>query len=230
MLNNYKKINLKKNVLKKNVFWNIPLQPTSKFQMAETPKTSFLGGLPVVFGQQPLPQKFWWWKKKSKQLKHQKLNFFFSSIVFNSIFLFKKFPKTKKKVFGVFGLKKKLLLINKLFSTKTRYKGYALKPKKGGYFVTSLGFRSFMPKSHSDRLLMNKAPIEWLIGLKLNQRRKRFSAHEKKTLINIVSSSKLQHKGVCLKKGERATGKGPYWQKVASIVNKRIEKEEQKTK
>lgn len=103
-----------------------------------------------------------------------------------------------------------MLLINKLFCTKTRYKGYVLKPKKGGYFVTSLGFNSFMPKSHSDRLLINKAPIEWLIGLKINQRRQRFSVYKKKVSVNVVSSSKPQQKGVRFKKGERAQGKGPY--------------------
>ena len=67
-----------------------------------------------------------------------------------------------------------------------------------------------MPKSHSERLLTNRAPIEWLIGLKVDQRRKRFSVRDKKTTVNIVSSSKFQQKGVRLKKGERMKGRGQY--------------------
>jgi hypothetical protein len=67
-----------------------------------------------------------------------------------------------------------------------------------------------MPKSHSDRLLTNKAPLEWLIGLTINQRRKRFSACKKVIKLNIISSSKQQQKSVRLKKGERMRGRSPY--------------------
>lgn len=118
-----------------------------------------------------------------------------------------------------------MLLVNKLFCTKKRYKGYALKAKRGGYTTSTLGFRSFMPKSHSDRLLINKAPIEWLIGLKITQRRKRFSVYGKRTHVNVVSSSKAQKKSVRLKRGEKVRGQGYFWRNVAAGVNKRIKKE-----
>lgn len=224
-LNQCKKISFIEEKSKSTLFWEAPFPPKARFQMRPTPNTKFLGGLPVVFGQQQ--KKKWWLKKKRKQSKHLKLRFFFSSSVFNSIFLFKKFSKSNFPKYGKFPLKKQLLLINKLFCKKKRYNGYALSSIKGGYFTTVLGFRSFMPKSHSERLLTNRAPIEWLIGLKVDQRRKRFSVRDKKTTVNIVSSSKFQQKGVRLKKGERMKGRGQYWRHIASIVNKRIEKEEQ---
>lgn len=223
LLNQSKKIFLNEKNLNLSLFWETPFPFKSRFQTRPKPKASLLGGLPVVFGQQQ--QK--WWKKKRKTSKHLKLRFFFSSSVFNSIFLFKKFSKKNFPEYGKFKLKQQLLLINNLFCKKKRYNGYALSSIKGGYFTTVLGFRSFMPKSHSERLLTNRAPIEWLIGLKIAHRRKRFAVREKKTTVNIISSSKIQQKGIRLRKGERMKGKGQYWRHLASIVNKRLKKEEQ---
>jgi hypothetical protein len=226
LLNKYKKIKTEKVSSNINFFWKPPFPSVARIQVAPNPQQTLLGGLSIVFGEQPLPQKFWWLKKKKKSIKFLRRHFFFSSVVFNSIFLFKKFPKIKNKQFGKIKLKKNLLLVNKLFCAKRRYKGYAVKFKKGGYSTSTLGFRSFMPKSHSARLLTNKAPIEWLIGLSFNQRRKRFSACKKFAKLNLISSSKQQQKGIRLKKGERMRGRGPYWRNLAAIVNKRLDQEE----
>lgn len=225
MLNSYKKISLKKKTFKTNSFWKAPTLSTARFQISNKVDKHFLGGLPVVLGQQSLPSKAWWLKKKSPVLKNQKHHYFFSALVFNSIFLFKRFSKPKNTSLAHPRLKNIFLLLNRLFCTKKYYKGYALKPKKGGYVTSSLGFRCFMPKSHSDRLLTNKAPVEWVIGLKINNRRKRFSAQNKKLMINIVSSSKPQQKSIRFKKGLHARGKGSYWQNLAKIVNKRVKRE-----
>lgn len=231
MLNNYKKINLEKKSSKIDSFWKTPIiSRTAKFQMHKTPQLDFLEGLPVVFGQQPKPSKAWWKKKRNKPVKYQKLHFFFSAIVFNSIFLFKKFPKNKNIKINQSTLKKKVLLINKLFHTKTRYKGYMLKQKKGGYFTSSLGFRSFMPKSHSDRLLTHKDSVEWLLGLKFSVRRRRFSANQKSVSFNLVSSSKSQQKGSFLKKNEQIGDKSFYSKKVAEVIKKRCVKTKKNNK
>ena len=85
---------------------------------------------------------------------------------------------------------------------KALYRGFPIRPVKGGFTTTTLGFKSFMPKSHSERLFLD-APIENLIGLKVIQNRKRFSARAKRTKLNFVSSSKMQHKGVRFKKGHK---------------------------
>jgi ribosomal protein S1 len=141
------------------------------------------------------------------------LRFFFNSIVFNSIFLFKKFPKLKKrKVSGLaltLTLKKRLLLLNYILKKKKKFKGYSLKKNKGGFIITVLGFKSFMPKSHSKRFLENQAPLACIIGLKICQRRKRFSTF-KKTTLNLISSSKPQHRTLQIKSGWHFKGTNIY--------------------
>lgn len=228
MLNNYKKIKLEKISDTPYFFWKSPFPTQVRFQMSPTPQKDLVQGLPVVFGSRQLPVKRWWLTQKKKKIKPLlKLHFFYSAIVFNSIFLFKKFPKNKNSSFGKFKVKKKFLLIRKIFNAKKCYKGFVLKANKGGFVTTTLGFRSFTPKSHSARLLTHRAPIEWVIGLKVAQRRKRFSGCKKTIRISVISSSKPQKKSIRLKKGERMRGQGPYWRKLAAIINKRIAQEEQ---
>lgn len=135
-------------------------------------------------------------------------------------------PKRKKIAFGKFKLKRHLKLLNKLFLKKRRYKGFALKSVKGGFTTSVLGFRSFMPKSHSKRMMENPAPIERVIGSKLDGRRKKFSSKKPRITLNIVSSSKSQGKGVRLKFGQRFPGRRGYWGNVARIINTRMEKME----
>lgn len=148
--------------------------------------------------------------------------------MFNSIFLFKKFSRYKNRNFGKFNLKKRVFLMHKLFYTKKTYKGYCFKPKKGGYITSALGFRSFIPKSHSTRLFINPTPIKRVMGLKVTQRRKRFLVHKKRILVNIISSSNLPKISSSFKDNKNLGDKVHYLQKVTIAVNQRIQKESTK--
>lgn len=183
-----------------------------------------LGGLPVVFGLQDKPTKKWWLKRKKKKLVRVKKYFFFSEIVFNSLFLFKKLAKRRNNPLKGLKLKQSLVLIHRMFLKKTRYKGFAIKRVKGGFITSALGYKSFMPRSHSKRLLRT-APMEWFLGLRLQFRRKRFSAKKFFINLNVISSSKPQGKSARLIHNQRYRGRGSFWGPLASAVNKRIDNE-----
>lgn len=222
MLNSIKKINYNTSDKKTLIMWKVPFPTKFRFQTRMNPDLTFLSGLPVILAARK-KKKIRWWKKSKKRrpLPSLKINYFFNSVSFNFIFLFKKFFRFKKRRFELFKFKKQLLFLNHLFKEKKIFKGFPLKKNKGGLFASILGFRSFMPKSHSNRLLTLKVPVTRLIGLKIYQRRKRFSVR-KKIKLNIISSSKPQQGG---KKSKKAfnikTGKSFYWRKIQQLVNKR---------
>lgn len=189
MLNNFKKIKNNKNCDHTfPVFWKIPTWPKASFQKKlEQNTVFFLQGLPILCTKPQQNKSIWWKKKKRRKLKFLKLRFFFYSFGFNSIFLFKKFSKQKKKI--NLKLKKNILLIDYLFKRKKQFKSYMIRSKKGGFFVTAFGFKSFMPHSHSKLLLKNSVSDIKLIGLNSFQNRKRFSK-QKQLFFNVISSTK----------------------------------------
>lgn len=199
MLNFSKKINYKNKItLKKNFFWKIPGWSKFRFQLNINPKKIYLGGMPTIFNSHLAKPKKWWGKKKNlKRLKHKKLRFFYNSVIFNSLFLFKKFSKVKKQKYKNINTKTHLLFLQNLVNLKTCFKGYSIRVIKGGRFSSVFGFRSFMPKSHSKLILTTKVPSTKLLSLKFSQKRRRFSI-KKKTTLSIISSSKPNYKFVRL--------------------------------
>lgn len=201
MLNYSKKISYKnQKIIKKKIFWKIPNWSKSRFQLNNNTNQINLGGMPTIFAPRlEKVQKKWRYKKKKfKILKHKKLRFFYNSSIFNSLFLFKKFPKIKIRKYKTINIKRNLLFLQHLIRLKNHFKGYfksySLRVIKGGRFASVLGFRSFMPKSHSKLILTtNLVPSTRLLSLKFCKRRRRFST-KKRIHLNIVSSSKPKHK------------------------------------
>ena len=83
-------------------------------------------------------------------------------------------------------IQKRLCFCNKVLKAKKRYKFFFLKRIKGGFWTSSLGFFSFMPRSLAKPEEKKK---QFLIGIKILRRKKKFTFRNR-LKPNLISSCK----------------------------------------
>lgn len=174
MLNKNKQIT---NISKKEKFGS-----TSFFILPKIPKMSYV----QIDQSGNAPSELNIILKKESKKHHVPFRFSFSENDFKSYFFFTKHfleHKTTKS-----DLKKRIFFLKKLFKKKKLYSFYFIKKIKGGFFTSSLGSRSFTPKSLTSKVY-REAKEQHLVGFKFLKKKTRFS-HKKFMKFNIVSSSK----------------------------------------